>query len=522
LPTSLFERLRRDVCLLLVASFSTIFLGVSLWVTRHGAPLPPDALEYAEVARSLVRGEGYTIDLVELHAGVLSTIRHLHELHGLLEPVLLAPLFWLWGASAALVRVPGVCFVAALSVATYLVGKHHFGNVAGAVAGLLVLTRRDLALDGTLGADDVGWAFFSTLALYFFGRAVASRGDGWFVCAGTAAAFATLEKVSGIALPACFIVVLVRGAERPVNARSVLALVLPSLGALGLYAFRNRMLHGGLGFRYSALDWLSKDAAAAYFAYYEQAPKVTEVLANFGASRVFALVGQQVSLLGSVVIEQPLVFVGGPVALVFLVRRSPPFAWFGLAYSVAIAALVCVAYHVEARYLSALLPVYFVALAGAGCALLGRAREKLHGVGPRRPLRAVVGVALVVFLWGFWGVLGLERQLGRAVLAKGACDPAIAFIRSSVGPHDAVLTSSPWFVTWATERPSVNVPTNGTDALVTVAEHYDARWAIDGLPSYGAANVGEALRALDAAGVGMRPERVFEGAECSVYRLIRQ
>src|SRR5512146_2507643 len=128
-----------------------------------------------------MQGQGYTINLVEIHPGLLPQVRHLHELHGLLQPVVLAPLFWIGGSDPALVRIPNILAVALLALATFQLGRHHFGNFVGTIAGLLVLSWRDLALDATLGGDDVGWALFSILTFLCFFRALETRRRLWIV-----------------------------------------------------------------------------------------------------------------------------------------------------------------------------------------------------------------------------------------------------------------------------------------------------------------------------------------------------
>ncbi|HEX4340918.1 MAG TPA: glycosyltransferase family 39 protein [Polyangiaceae bacterium] len=506
----LVEALRRDVGASVVVVFSTIFLVASLWLTWNGGPLPPDALEYSEVARNLVRGAGYTLNLVEIHAGMLPGIRHLHELHGLLEPFLLAPLFALFGPESRLVRIPGLVFVAALAFATFLLGKRVSGSAAGCVAGLLVLARRDLSFGATLGGDDIGWAFFSTVAVFAFLVALSSRTTRWFVLAGAAAAFATLEKVTGAALPACFFAtaLLMRPRAR-LGVRAWSLLTLPAIFVLGVYALRNHAIHGGFGFRYSPLDWLSKDSPPAYFAFYEQAPKLADVFARLGSSRVLSLVREQFALLARAAADDALFLVGGPVALLWLARKRTAFASFGIVYVTAVTLVVCVAYHVEPRYLFALYPVYFVALATVALEVTngseGRARLAFASFG-------------VVFVYYLVAVLRMERQIGVAGATKGACEPAMEFIRKTAGVNEPVLTSSPWFVTWATERPSVNVPTNGPAAVARVARHYGAKWAVDGMPTFGGADVRAALRAVNGKR-GLRADRVFADAVCSVYRL---
>src|SRR6185312_6746363 len=117
------DKLRQHSAMLAVSGAAAAVAGVTLWVTRGAAVFPPDGLEYAGVARSLVQGHGYTIDLVEIHPGLAPAIRHLHELHGLLEPLLIAPLFAVFGPVLAVASIPGILGVAGLAVASFVLAR---------------------------------------------------------------------------------------------------------------------------------------------------------------------------------------------------------------------------------------------------------------------------------------------------------------------------------------------------------------------------------------------------------------
>src|SRR5262245_57174861 len=99
------DRQGRLLALAIVALSAAWFVGV-LALTRDG-PLPPDAAAYGVIARNLARGDGYTESFVPFHPGPYDSIRHLPDLHGLLTPALVAPLFALQGgASATAIRLP--------------------------------------------------------------------------------------------------------------------------------------------------------------------------------------------------------------------------------------------------------------------------------------------------------------------------------------------------------------------------------------------------------------------------------
>lgn len=519
-PMHIRKQVRDHRAFLIVLGLSVVYAAIALWLTRGGAPLPPDSLEYAETARSLARGNGYTIDLIEIHAGMLPTVRHLHELHGLLRPLVLAPLFSVLGPDGALVRIPGVVFTSLLGVVTFMLARRFFGQVVSVIAGGLILVQPELALNALLDSDDVGLAFFSTAALLCFASGSHSEKKIWFLLAGLAAALGVLEKFAGCTLAVVFIVALLmdRKARRASGLAGTLMIVGPIAVAAGIYLARNYLLHGSLGFRFGPLDWLSKDQAPRYFAYFEAPPKLMEVWAKLGWQRVLALVGAQARLLGATALERPVLFIGGPAALLWLGRRQRLFAILGLSFTVVLVGLICVVYHVEPRYLLPLYPIYLTALAAAvvGAVDVLSRRVTAGHQALVRGAAAVVGCG--IFIAGASSTLAVQRALGEAARQPGQCDDAVAFIRRTVGEAEPILTSSPWFVAWASDRPAVSIPTNGRRALLRISEHYGAKWLIDGLPSYGAADSSTALAALRSRGP-FTPTLAYDGKVCDVYRL---
>ncbi len=72
------------------------------------------------------------------------------------------------------------------------------------------------------------------------------------------------------------------------------------------------------------------------------------------------------------------------------------------------------------------------------------------------------------------------------------------------------MTSNPWWVSWATDRPAVMIPTGGAAQIERVARHYGARFEFD-LDMSGL----NARRAM----LGFRSEALILGKRCKVYRL---
>jgi hypothetical protein len=373
-----------------VVVWAAAFAGVALWCTRHGSALTPDSTDYAEVARSLVRGNGDTINRVIFNVGLMSKIRHTLEVHGMLSPWLLAPMFAIRGAHGGLVRIPGI-------------------------------------------------------------------------------------------------------------------------------SVRNHRVYGSFGSPYGALEWLGKEKFAAYFAFYPEAPTVGEFFAERGASKVAALVGHELSALFDMFVGDPLL-IAGLLGAFWLRRSAPMLARLASVYALVIVFVVCVLHHVEVRYFSAFLPLAAVSVAAA----LGALEARLVTLLSEERARSL-RLALSIGLAGF-AVAAFVRstrdfdELGAHMKQPGPCEDAMRALEASAAPDEAVLTSNPWLVSWRADRPAVNAPTNGAEPLLTVAEHYDVKWALDGGAVVGGLDVGAALRDPEVE-EALQPELTFEGPACSIYRL---
>lgn len=511
----MLERLRRDPWLLAVLFVAALYATIVLWLTRRGAALPPDSTDYAEAARSLVRGQGDTVNRIVFHTGVFPGIRHPLEVHGLLQPPLIAVLFALWGPNGGLVRVPSVLFAAALLVVSFWGGRRLFGTVAGAFAAALLLTRGDVLLMSVFGSDDVGEALFAFGSLCSFTLGATTQGRGWFVAAGVLAGLASLEKVTGLVLvPAFALVMLLNRTARSAGVRAWLWTAVPTALAFALYTYRNYRVYGHFGSPYGALAWFGKESFPQYFAFYEVPPKMSEVWSRLGGAKLLSLTVDQMAELGKGVAMDPVAMLG-VLSLAVLARRHAIFVATVAIYTVGLVLLVCIGHHLEMRYLSPLLPVSGAAFGGtvaAGVTRAAEARERWRFV---RPL--AWGAIAVLALAGAGITYVLSERLGVAMQRPGPCDDAARFVKATVDPSAVVMTSNPWFVTWETERASVNAPTNGDAALIQVVRIYKVAWAMTGGAAIGALDLDAAL-ASPVLQSALRPERVFDGAACDVYR----
>lgn len=515
------KQLMRDPWLLAMCAWAVVYVSFALWKTRHGAVLPPDSMDYAEVARSLVSGQGDTINRVMFHAGVLPSIRHPLEVHGLLQPLLIAPLFWIWGPDGALVRVPTVLFAGALGVLSFAVGRRWFGTAAGLIAGALVFTRADVLFAALLGLDDVGFALFSLGAFASFWMGAEQQRRGWFIAAGVCSALAGLTKFSGMAIPVVLAALLVLSprTRRNVTVKNVLCCVLPLVPVFLAYVLRNYRVYGTPGSPYGAIEWFGKQNMSAYFGYYPDPPSTSEVLDFLGAARVLELIGLEFVELWDNFDSDWLFLLGIPATLLVWVRR-PAFSITVVLFTLALLFLVCVLHHVEPRYFSGLTPLFALSIA----ALVGRGFDALAARVPAARLRALqaAGIAALIACVVFEVRKPLAAMRGVALTAQlgPACQDTLAYLRQSVPATAPVLAANPWLVSWEAERPAVQAPTNGVLPLIQVAQRYRVDWAVSGSPAIGSLDLAAVLKNPDVVSE-LRPELAFDGATCDVYRLSR-
>jgi hypothetical protein len=303
----------------------------------------------------------------------------------------------------------------------------------------------------------------------------------------------------------------VKDARRRFRLLDLVFAALPTFFAFGLYLWRNLASHGTLGFSFTALDWLAKVDVPAYFAYYETAPKTLDVLAELGPSRVLGLVTHQFSMLWFVALGRPVVFIAGPIALALLRlarHEARTFVRVTFLYSLVMVIVVCVAYHVETRYLFGVEQMYCIAVGGAA-SLLSKRLLLLY-----EQWMSVFVYVLAVWV-GASGIAAFVRVIAPPGINLAPCAAAIEFLRTRTPPDARILTANPWFVTWEGDRAAVAAPTNGAKAVITVAEHYRTAWMFRGADAIWGNSLGE----VTAADSPLRPAPVYVDPECAVYRL---
>jgi len=512
-----YKRLSQVLAGLLCAAW----LAVAVHGTSGVVLMTPDTAQYAITARSIVRGEGYTINMIRFFPGLYDSVSHVPELHGLLRPIALAALFRVAGVDGTLVRIPGLAYVALAAFVAFVFARRVFGEVAGFLACLMTLANWTTLLWACSGTDDTGFAFFFLCSMYFLYLGLSERRDAQFALAGTCAGFALLEKLSGLVIPGIFlgaILVLARDAPWRTALRWATYLMLPFALCFSLYMVRNYAAYGGLMFRLGALHWLIKPGGmhAFWVQFYDKPPDFFEVLASIGRKEVMLILFRELLAFLSLVFL-PEVPVGGNLnqlgwsllSIPVILWRHTRFTGIALLSLLGFTLFVCGFHHVEVRYFVPLIPLFAVAAAGA-------IETFVRGVGfgwMRSASRAAaVAVALTIALWAALVTYNnLQAHRWQIFRDSGPCRDATDWIKQNTERDERILTVDPGWLSWTCDRPAIMIPGSRADVL-RVARHYDARLWIRS-PAIARVNVDKLL------GGYIQADLLFDGNECDVYRL---
>ncbi len=510
-----------------VFALCTAWWAAALFGSAGAQPLPPDAAHHAGVARNLVAGRGYTVEWIEYHVGFREGVRHVSELHGILRPLVLAPLFLLLGPKDGVVRIPGFTYVALTGLVAFAFARARFGATAGLLACLLVLGSPALAGWAWAGSDDTGFVFFFLCTLWIATESLGGEGrprPGAAALAGCAAGLALLEKQTGLYLPAVLGVVWLLARRRGAGAGFAARLFAPIGLAAGAYVLRNLAAHGSPAFELGPLSWITKDEGIdGFFRLYEAPPTLVGVLAALGPGRVAEIALEQFARFGAAVFlpwrgvggSLHLLAVGLP-SLLLQLRRDPDFAVPALAAALGGIAFLCGLYAMETRYFLMLIPLSAVSLGGAVAAGLagigaGRVAWLVRGAS------AAAGAAIVAWCAVFSGQLARGTAMP-AYDNRRLCPEAVAWMRAQLPADAVILTHNPWWLSWVSEHPTVAIPSGGVDALAKVARHYGAEWVYLGPVRGREAEVARTDRMLRRA-PELGAEIVLPGSRCVVYRL---
>jgi len=477
--------------------------GLYLPSAARVVQLSPDMVEYVDVARRLVQGEGYVLGIKAYHIGGPAVLQdgliHRTPLFTLIMAGMLGLGFDLYG-----VQLVNAAFGAFSAAMVYSIGTSLFGRPVGITAGLLaaaspiglaqqVQIQSDaLSTALTLGAvrllilaADRGTVRPAVLAGLLFGLSYLARPP----VAATAVALL-------VALP--FIAPSVARARRLMLGLAVgLALVLVPVTLYSLVT-RGRISYSGKGYLYGVVS----DADIMENGYGSEPLSPVAFITGDPGFVIGAIWSVMSLYLRSVFVERewlgPLI-VGWPGAILALVHGRYPWT----ARLVLVAAGTNVLFYGltwsswQDRFMLTsvflLLPFAVDGLLRAlrfvcgrvvdGRVVEGRVSPRVAALVPA----VLLGVAVVAVLWS-WSPRFLEQYRGqfrygdRPVGTRvtdglrwagpprwtndGSLDEAIDWIRGQTGPDTILAHGQPWPYTFFTGRPTVLLPYRLTDELL--------------------------------------------------------
>jgi hypothetical protein len=517
-----------------VALSCALVFAFDLWHSRGRYPVSPDAFHHAIVARNLVHGHGFRINMIQYHVGHYDGVEHVAEMHGMLQPVLLAGLFAFSGPERAMFRVPGFAYVAASGFLAFLYARRLFGAGAGVIACVLTLANGLLWFWAWYGQDDAGFAFWFLLAIFALDVALEKRTAASFVLAGLAAGGALLQKLTALILLAPMLAILLFRRGAPFRARLAWAgtWLAPWTLVFALYLLRNQASSGSPMFRFGAIDWVYKNQGLeAFFGVYDELPPLLTILRSIGWPRVIEIVTGQLgdfaratlSLVpvSGVDIEHYIAIPAflsalGVAALLLHARRAPRFAALVALSYLAAAIFICCVWHFEMRFLTMLVPLLAVSLAGLVAGVWPLLRAPLARAGAA----AAVALALAALVHAAFVFQRTWLEVPGAFSPMDACPGAIQWIRSETAPSDRILAFDPWTIAWETGRDAIVVPSGNRLDVEGIVARYRPAWLVV-QPVFLRPRTRELIAsmiALPTPGFAATPALV-DGA-CAIYRIV--
>jgi len=229
---------------LVAATFTALAIAFFAWQCVDGL-WRPDGFDYAQIAREIVRGRGFTsqqaiyalhLEFLREHELLSAPWPNLHRFP--LPSLALAGAFRLLGEGPAAVVAYGALFHAATSALLFAWSRAALG-LAPAIAAVVLFTLNGAMLESAAsGLSEPPVVFFFTLSLFAAWRGLGGSGRLWaWLLAGVALGLASLGRtnalLAGPVFGAALLVSELRGAGGAGARRALLG---AGLFALGLFA----------------------------------------------------------------------------------------------------------------------------------------------------------------------------------------------------------------------------------------------------------------------------------------------
>ncbi len=513
----------RWIMLAALAVYAVVALWCILQVDWIGHA---DYAENAVVARNLVEGRGLVVDYVAQFYRYYSGITHPADTWPLLQPLLIAPFFVLFGPHTWAAKLPNLLVMLALGWGVFTAASRLWDWRAGLLAGLLVLAHpyffnavlypiNDLPFaaiffalarlawrlcqwtPGDVPAPVVGRTFdgrrkyaLAVLTGVLAGLLVWSKPSGAVLIVGVMlwAAFAWARRWGRVHLQG-------QGGAEGRGRRLPWRCVLTAGGVAGLVlvplVVRNLLAFGVPFYSTESYDaWILR-----YWPYY-QWENIYRVYAGGELPHPRWVVGGKFgyqNLIDAFVVNLrwvwdrgvmenpgegeyvvgPLVLLGAAVGVAVLSRRAVGlFGMVGLSVGL-YAAFVLTYWHFEGRYFQVAVPWLYMLVAWGLIWLWDRARARLPVSEPGRVLRQA---ALILPVGGMLAVAwphlsAISGQIATDTRPTGFVD-TMRWLAQNSAPTDVVMTRDPWELNWYTRRKAVMIPYEDLPTIERIARMY--------------------------------------------------
>ena len=521
-------RTRQWPGLILLGSILVIWIFYMLGVIRSIPYL--GSADYADngvVARNLVAGRGWVVDYVTQFYALTpdGNVTRVQETWPLLQPVLIAPFFKLFGASAWVAKIPNLLALLALVLLIYRVAEYLWDRRVGLVAVVLLLLNQHYFRLQIYSTSDLSFALWYGLALWLAWRAQQEHQRRDWVLSGICIGLMCLQKPSGVLLAIGMGVWMIWKtwplAERWMFFRTqILWWIIPALLVFSPYMLRNLYefgtpMHstetydawvleypgtgepweqiysvmtpqggisetGGLPERSWILRWgfqrtyakIERQVLAVrnyFFPYHEALGPFAgkgELMGNLALGYEsdpsrWLMAGAWLALLGVALLRRKQAHFAGLIGWSFV-----PYTLFLIFY-----------WHAnEQRYFVPFIPWLCIA-AGAG---IWAIHDSIAAVarGRLRPIAAVVVLLLVTLAVQPGWVEAQNKTAPTGQFADWQADlAAFEWLRTNTPADAVVMTRVPWQLQFHAERPAVMNPyTADLTMLLRIAKYYNARY----------------------------------------------
>ncbi|OGY30088.1 MAG: hypothetical protein A3F33_03610 [Candidatus Woykebacteria bacterium RIFCSPHIGHO2_12_FULL_43_10] len=437
-----------------------------------------DYANYANVARNLLSGKGFSVDYLAFHYINYNTLTHPEDMWPILQPVFLAISFFFLGITPFAARLPNAIFLTALVALTYFFGQKLFNKKVALVASILTGLNSSLIVYSTTWiTSDIFLALLSLIIFYLGYRAILSAQEGklslkLMVGLGILSGLAILQKPMGALFPFVYFLILFFYYRRniPRFVTPGLIFIASTLLISGGFFIRNFILFGTfllptehyLGYLIKYFPYEN-----IFRIYYDNPPNLSTWL-NYGLLDFlkvnFSYFRYSVDTFIYKDLLVPYTVIIFSLIEIYKIQDKRKYFFLPIICLISIMTLLMGTYwHYESRYYAMFIPVLNM-LAVSG----------LLKIVTSFNLRSV----LLILTLGFITFIPSAKAVFEGVKPK-ITDPSLIvynWIRENT-PRDSVITTlTPWELNFHAERKTITIPFEDKETILWMAKKYNSNY----------------------------------------------